>query len=84
VLLKELIRGEADVFDYLPQEGWRDVSAGVERNGGLATVGVSELFMGPPLADLLEAQGVEDCRHLPRLEDGEACHEVRLRRSGSR
>jgi hypothetical protein len=66
-------------LDDLAQEGRGDSSAAVEWNGGLATIGVPELFVRSPLPDLLEAQRVEDSDHLPRFEDGKARHGVRLR-----
>ena len=67
VLPEELLRGKADVLDDLPEESWRDVSAAMEWDSGLAAVGMSELFVGPTLADFLEPQGSEDCHHVSRF-----------------
>jgi len=67
MLPEELFRSKADVLDDLPEESWRDVSAAMEWDGGLAAVRMSELFVGPPLADLLESKGSEDRHYLSRF-----------------
>lgn len=66
MLPEELLRSKADVLDDLPEESWRDVSAAMEWDSGLAAVGMSELFVGPTLADFIEAKGSEDCHYVSR------------------
>jgi hypothetical protein len=46
----------------------------MEWNGGDPSVGVAELLVRPSLADLDEAESLQNRYHLPRLEDRDVAH----------
>jgi hypothetical protein len=75
--IDELLNCEPNVVGDLSQERRRDVSTLVNRNCGDATVGVAELFVRTALASLSEAQPLEPCHDLTRLEDRWLGHESR-------
>ncbi len=66
---KQLVDRETDVAGDLPQQGRRDVAASVERNGGHAAVGMAELLVGAALADLGEAETLEQRDDLAGPQD---------------
>ena len=69
-------RARSDACDLSEQRG-RDVSALVNRNCSDATISVAELFVRTALANLSEAQPLQPCHDLTRLEDRWLGHESR-------
>jgi hypothetical protein len=67
--INELLQCEANIACDLSEQRGRDVSALVNRNCSDATIGVAELFVRTALANLSEAQPLQPCHDLTRLED---------------
>jgi hypothetical protein len=59
----EVLNGHADILRDLPKQWRRDIASFMERHGGTAPSGISELLVGAPLADQLEPQFSEDFRY---------------------
>ncbi len=76
----EFLDRETDVAGDLPQQGWGDVAAGVQRDRSAAPVRVPKLRVRAALPDLHEAAALQQSQHLARLQDGRlAPHEARCR-----
>jgi hypothetical protein len=56
----EVFKGHADILRDLPKQWRRDIPCFMERHGGTAPSGISELLVGAPLADQVEPQFSED------------------------
>jgi len=63
-MTKEFIGSQADVFDNLAQEDWRDVSATVDGYCCTSSIGMAKLLVGAPLPYLFEPEAAENRNHL--------------------
>jgi len=73
-MLQELVDRETDILRDLTKQDRRDVASGVDRDGGRAAVGVSELLVRAALAHFDEAEPREDRDDLARLKNRDARH----------
>lgn len=74
--LEKLLGGQSNVFDDPAEKNRRDVTTAVDWNSSLAAVWMTELLVGTPLPDLLEAEGVEDRDYLPGLQNRQPSHRI--------
>jgi hypothetical protein len=68
--LEELVNGKPNISGDFPKKGRSDIPALVKGHRGTPAIGMPELFMGAPLANLYEAKRLENGNDLVRLEDG--------------
>ncbi len=55
-IFEKLLDCQADILDNLPQQERRDIATGVKRNGRVAAIRMSELFVRTALTYFHEAQ----------------------------
>ena len=79
MILEKLTDGESCIFCDPTQQEWRNVSAGVERDGGTSSIRMTELLVRPALPDLGKAEPLQDRDDLARLEYRHLCHKSRER-----
>ncbi len=65
---------QPDVAGNFPKEGGRNITTGMKRDGGPATVRMTVLPVRTALTDFLEAKGQQKPGDLPWLEDGNRPH----------
>lgn len=70
----KILRSHTDVAANLPQQYRGNISSLVERNRCPATVGMAELFVGSTLPNLAEAEFLQACDYLARLENRKLRH----------
>ena len=75
MIFEKLTDGESCVFYDAMQQEWRDVSTGVEGDGGASSVRMTELLVRPALPDLGQAEMLQNRGDLARLECRRLCHD---------
>ena len=75
-LLEEFIKCEANVFGYLTEQDWRDVSALMKWNRCAATCRITKLFVRTALADFGETELDENGDYFIGLENGSIAHSL--------
>ena len=75
-MLKKFIKCKTDVFGYLTEQDWRDVSALMEWNRCAAACRITKLFMRTALADFDEAELYENGDDFIGLENGNIAHDL--------
>ena len=75
-MLEKFIKCETDVFGYLTEQNWRDVSALMEWNRCAATRRITKLFMRTTLADFGETELDKNGDNFIGLENGNIAHNL--------
>ena len=78
-MFEKLTDGESCVSCDPTQKEWRDVSTGVEGDGGTSAVRMTALLVRPALPDLGKVETLQDRDDLARLEHRQLCHDSRER-----
>jgi hypothetical protein len=70
----ELFRRKSDILGDPPDKGRADVMAGMHRDGGHPTVGVTELLVRAALPDFAKAECFQEADDFSRLEGRDTPH----------
>jgi hypothetical protein len=70
----EFLARETNVFDNLPQQKRRDITASVKRNGRASSIRVTILFMGAALTNFDKSHLFQNVSNLARLQYRQPSH----------
>jgi len=71
---QEFLARETNIFDNLPQQKRRDITASVKRNGRASSIRVTILFMGAALTNFDKSHLFQNMGDLARLQYRQPSH----------